>query len=97
MDLSRRARGMARRTLRDCINKGGTMKESVTLDKRAFIHIVDALLAVNASGLNSEIQQVVFDLSIKNAGGLIGLCQRAGLIQVERERGTPCVPSSMPS
>jgi hypothetical protein len=72
------------------------MSDRVDIKKDTLVHIVDALLAANACGLQSEVEQIVFEHSLIRAGGLIKLAQRAGMVHVERERGTLCAPESMP-
>lgn len=65
--------------------KEGHMPKSVSLERETLLHIVDALSAANACGLRSEIEQIAFENSLKNAGGLARLSQRAGMVFTERK------------
>lgn len=66
----------------------------VSLDQKTLKHIVDALAAAKACGLTSDIEQVVFDHSIINAGGIIRLAKLAGMIEKDRQEDKkPCESS----
>ena len=55
------------------------MNKSISIKMETYVHMVDALNAARMAGLKSETEQLAFDESLKQAGGMMNLIQKTGL------------------
>lgn len=52
----------------------------INLKRDTLLHIIDALSAAKSAGLRLDMEQFVFDRSLKRAGGLSSLQTMASLV-----------------